>query len=203
MSLVADNKLRFVEPPPKARDSSYSDVLRPLAAVAPQQHAARFTVVAAETLELAHLDEEAMDELEKAVRKAHLKAKHGGARMDNTRLVKLRINGPLVDEHGEVEPEAEPKEPKELQIVVMPLSDVPRRQLFFYNPVKSPVKTSWVTAAAMPGRGKLQFTLKSNKKAPSGWEAFDIVNFTAGGEGADAGAVEEVPSPEIKRQRTI
>ena len=192
VAIVADDKLPFVEPLVNADDS---DLLRPLAAVAPLEHAARFTVVTAETLQLGHVDKEAKKQLEKAVRKAHLPAEHGAVRMRNSRLVTLRAECPLVDEHGDVvNPGA--SETKELQLVAMPLSDGQSRQLFFLDPSEK----SWVMAAGH-GRGKLQMT--SNSKAPSGWEAFNIMNFTTGGKGGGAGAVEEVPSPEIKRQRTI
>ena len=188
VAIVADDKLPFVEPLVNADDS---DLLRPLAAVAPLEHAARFTVVTAS----GHVDKEAKKQLEKAVRKAHLPAEHGAVRMRNSRLVTLRAECPLVDELGDVvNPGA--SETKELQLVAMPLSDGQSRQLVFLDPSEK----SWVMAAGH-GRGKLQMT--SNSKAPSGWEAFNIMNFTTGGKGGGAGAVEEVPSPEIKRQRTI
>lgn len=187
VAIVADDKLPFVEPQANADDS---DLLRPLAAVAPLEHAARFTVVTAS----GHVDKEAKKQLEKAVRKAHLPAEHGAVRMRNSRLVTLRAECPLVDELGDVvNPGA--SETKELQLVTMPLSDGQSRPLFFLDPSTK----SWVMAAG-DGRGKLQMT--SNSKAPSGWEAFNIMNFTTGGKGGGAGAVDEVPSPEIKRQRT-
>jgi hypothetical protein len=188
VALVADNKRHLVEPQATAKDSDFTRLLHPLAAVAPQEHAALFTVVTADTL---------ADKVQKAaVWKALIEdPDHAAARLSGSRLVTLRIEGPLVDNHGKVV-KPETAESKELQLVAMPMSSAEYYQLFFMNPTHQTGSRGWVTAAA-DGRGMLQEKRKT--VPPSGWECFDVV-FSDDYEGDDAGA-DEAGEPVGKRQR--
>lgn len=189
MALVAENKLHLVKPPATAQESDFTKLLRPLAAVAPQEHAALFTVVTADAL--------ADKRLKSAVWKAlEEDPEHAAARLSGSRLVTLRIEGPLVDNQGKVV-KPETAESKELQLVALPMSSVEPYQLFFMNPTHQPGTRGWVTAAA-DGRGMLQE--KRKMVPPSGWECFDV-EFFDDYEGVDDAGAGEAGEPVAKWQR--
>ena len=122
-------------------------------------------------------------------------SEHAAARLSESRLVTLRIEGPLVDNQGKVV-KPETAESKELQLVALPMSSVEPYQLFFMNPKHQTGTRGWVMAAA-DGRGMLQE--KRKMVPPSGWECFDV-EFSDDYEGDDAGA-DEAGEPAAKWQR--
>lgn len=175
----------------------------PLAAVALQSNATRFTVQSAKPLG-------------RASPKLRAAAAVAGraASLTNARVVELKGVGPRVllklmgHEDGARAEDEECATLEGPKVVALPLAGThangtPLAQLFLMTTTPDDGgHHGWLTASE-GGRGQLDFaTVAQNPKVPSGWEAFDIIDLRTAD--ADAAGTIETPvkAPPAKRSRT-
>lgn len=179
--------------------------LPPLAAVALQDNAIRFTVKSATPLA------RAAPELRAAAAVAGR-----AASLENARVVALKGVGPRVllrlmgHEDGARAEDEEESVLEGPELVALPLAGThangtPLAQLFLMTTTPDEAgQHGWLTASEV-GRGQLDFaTVAKNPKVPSGWEAFDIVDLVRTGPAdADAAGHMKTPvkTPPVKRRR--
>ncbi len=162
----------------------------PLAALAPRGSAVRFTVQSVAQVTDAKLRATSADSV------------RGGGVVANARLVELRFEGPCVGltDADDGEPLGDDEcDGKTRPLVAVPIiwtgtPDSAFPQTFLMSTQrKADGHYGWLGAAEPPDRGQLLETPASNRKAPSGWEAFDMIDFRAA-DAAAGGAVAGTPA---------